>query len=242
MTAAPGTGFETLIAARKACRICLERSPGKLRSGAEFTFDPAVVSHWEQWLGHRNPILLAVGQDFGNVAYFVRHRGRDDPRNPTNRNLHKLLTAAGIAVSDPGERDPEARVFLTNAILCLKQGKMSGAIRTSWIDSCTDNHLLPLTRLLKPPVIVGMGRAGWRAVRRAFALEAAPQRIAQAAGCCWSTAERTRIFAVGHPGPLGLINRPWPQQLADWRRIGAAVAGIDGSERYVCHAAGRALP
>src|SRR2546430_7179265 len=31
------------------------------------------------------------------------------------------------------------------------------------------------------------------------------------------------VFAVRHPGPLGIINRPWPQQIADWRRIGEAV-------------------
>ena len=87
--------FETLIAARKACRICVERSPGKIRSCAEFDFDPDVVSHWEQWLGHRSPKLLVVGQDFGNVGYFVRCRGRDEPNNKTNENLYRLLTAAG---------------------------------------------------------------------------------------------------------------------------------------------------
>ena len=83
------TEFETLIAARKACRICVERSPGKIRSCAEFDFDPDVVSHWEQWLGHRSPKLLVVGQDFGNVGYFVRCRGRDEPNNKTNENLYQ---------------------------------------------------------------------------------------------------------------------------------------------------------
>jgi hypothetical protein len=75
------TAFDALIAARKSCRICVERSPGKIRSCAEFDFDPDVVSHWEQWLGHRRPKLLVVGQDFGNVGYFVRCRGRDEPNN-----------------------------------------------------------------------------------------------------------------------------------------------------------------
>jgi hypothetical protein len=221
--------FDALIAARKACRICVDRSPGKLRSCAEFPFDPAVVSHWEQWLGHRNPKLLLVGQDFGNVAYFVRHRGRDDPHNKTNQNLYRLLTEAGIAVTDPARRDPAAPVFLTNAILCIKEGAMNGAILASWIDCCADRHLLPLMRLLRPPVVVGMGNGGWRAVRRVFGLLAAPQRILQAAGSCWMAADQTRVFAVGHPGPLGIINRPWPQQVSDWRRIGAAVAaGMDG--------------
>ena len=216
--------YSALVAARKACRICVERSPGKIRSCAEFDFDPDVVSHWEAWLGHRRPQLLAVGQDFGNVAYFVRNRGRDDPNNKTNDNLRRLLTEAGLNVTEPREFDGNAPVFLTNSILCVKEGQMDGAIRLSWVDACADKHLRPLVRLLKPPVVVGMGSCGWRAVRRVFGLENAPERISDAAGSSWISGDRTRIFAVGHPGPQGLTNRPWPQQLGDWRRIGKAVS------------------
>ena len=104
------TQFETLIAARKDCRLCVERSPGKIRSCAEFDFDPDVVSHWEQWLGHKTPKLLVVGQDFGNIAYFERHRGRDEPGNQTNANLRRCLAAAGIYVSDPPDLDPAGDV------------------------------------------------------------------------------------------------------------------------------------
>jgi hypothetical protein len=67
--------WPALVSARKACRICVQRSPGRIRSGAEFEFDPDVVSHWQQWLGHKQPKLLIVGQDFANVDYFVRYRG-----------------------------------------------------------------------------------------------------------------------------------------------------------------------
>ena len=218
--------FEALVAARKACRICVERSPGRIRSCAEFEFDPPVVSHWEQWLGHRNPKLLLVGQDFGNVGYFVRNRGRDEPNNKTNENLHKLLAAAGIDAKHPSQQDLAARVFLTNSILCIKEGMMSGPILASWVDNCAERHLLPLVRYLKPPVVVGMGGAGWRAVRRVFALCDTPDRISLAAGSNWVTKDWTRVFAVGHCGPLGIINRPWPQQLADWRAIGAAVSVV----------------
>ena len=88
----------------------------------------------------------------------------------------------------------------------------------------------PAGRFLRPPIVVGMGSCGWRAVRRVFALDHAPERISQAAGSCWTSADGTRVFAVGHPGPQGLTNRPWPQQLADWRRIGEAVsAALVGS-------------
>jgi len=227
-------GFGALIAARKACRICIERSPGKIWSCAEFDFDPDVVSHWEQWLGHRNPKLLVVGQDFGNVGYFVRCRGRDEPNNKTNENLYRLLTAAGIAVAHPSQRDSCAPVFLTNSILCVKEGAMNAPIRSSWVDACSEQHLRPLIAFLRPPVVVGMGNSGWRAVRRVFGMRNAPPQISRAAGFDWLAGDDTRVFAVGHCGPLGVINRPWPLQLADWRRIGAAVS--------VCAAAGAPLP
>jgi uracil-DNA glycosylase len=216
--------FGARVAARKACRICVERSPGKIRSCAEFEFDPDVVSHWEQWLGHRNPKVLVVGQDFGNVGYFIRCRGRDEPNNQTNENLYRLLTAAGIAVQHPSQCDNSAPVFLTNSILCVKEGAMNAPIRSSWVDACSEQHLRPLVSLLAPPVVVGMGNAGWRAVRRVFALHDAPRQISRAAGSDWIAEGDTRVFPVGHCGPLGLISRPWPQQLADWRRIGAAVS------------------
>jgi hypothetical protein len=213
-----------LVAARKACRICVDASPGRLRSCAEFDYDPDVVSLWELWLGHRRPKLLAVGQDFGNVDYFVRNCGRDAPDNKTNANLHLLLAAAGISAGAPPAADRETPVFLTNSILCLKEGAMNRPIRSSWVKNCTQHHLGPLLRWLQPPVVVGMGNCGWQAVRQAFGLMQAPRRISAAAGYAWTAADATRIFAVGHCGPLGLINRPWPQQLGDWRRIGEALS------------------
>ncbi len=216
--------YGALVAARKACRICVERSPGKIRSCAEFDFDPEIVSHWELWLGHKRPKLLAVGQDFGNIGYFVRNRGHDEPNNKTNDNLRKLLVEAGFNVTEPPQLDRTAPVFLTNSILCVKEGAMNAAIRSSWVSACADQQLRPLVRYLKPPVVVGMGNCGWRAVRRVFALADMPERISDAAGSSWTAADQTRVFAVGHPGPLGMINRRWPQQLADWRRIGEAVA------------------
>ena len=227
--AGPGLDeYGALVAARKACRICVERNPGKIRSCAEFDFDPDVVSHWEAWLGHKRPKLLAVGQDFGNVGYFVRNRGRDDPSNQTNDNLRRLLIEAGFDVTHASQLDRSVPVFLTNSILCIKEGPMDGAVRARWVDTCSDQHLRPLVRYLRPPVVVGMGSCGWRAVRRVFALERAPERISHAAGSSWSSADGTHVFAVGHPGPQGLTNRPWSQQFADWRRIGAIVSALPG--------------
>lgn len=215
--------YAALVAARKACRICIARNPGRLTSGAEYDFDPDVISYWEQWLGHRDPKLLIVGQDFANLEYFETYRGRDEPYNATNDNLQRLLSAAGIETRDPPAADPDAPVFATNSILCLKRGRMNAPILSSWVNTCADAHLAPLLRYLRPPIVVGMGGFGWRAVRRVLGLDAAPRPISQAAGGDWTAADGpTFFFAVGHPGPLGLVNRPWPRQMADWRRIGEA--------------------
>lgn len=215
--------YEALVAARKGCRYCVELSPGRLRSCGEFPFDPAVVSHWEQWLGHRRPQLVVVGQDFGNVDYYLRNRGRDDPQNKTNENLWKLLLEAGFTVGYPSRLDPHAPIFLTNSILCVKEGAMNAAIRASWVTACAQRHLLPLIGYLRPAAIVGMGSHGWRAVRQVFRLVEAPGRISLAAGSSWTAADGTRVFAVGHCSPLGIINRPWVEQTADWRRIGEVI-------------------
>ena len=221
---ARATEWHALVSARKACRLCVKRSPGKLRSCAEFDFDPDVVSHWEQWLGHKRPKLLLVGQDFGSIRYFTRNRGRDERHNKTNDNLHRLLAEAGIYPTPPPDRDFGTPVFLTNSILCVKEGAMNAAIRASWVITCTEIHLTPLLRYLTPPVVVGMGSWGWQAVRQALALTQTPRHISRAAGTSWMSADQTQVFAVGHCGPLGIINRPWSQQVVDWQRIGRAVA------------------
>jgi hypothetical protein len=218
--------WQELVSARKTCRICIETAPGRLRSCAEFDFDPDVVSLWEQWLGHKDPKLLLVGQDFGNVHYFVRNRGRDEPHNKTNDNLHRLLAEAGICAKVPPDPDPDTPAFLTNSILCIKEGAMNAALRASWVKTCTERHLVPLLNHLKPPVVVGMGNWGWRAVRQALGLASAPALILLAAGGSWRSANGAFVFAVGHCGPLGIVNRPWPLQVADWQRIGEAVATV----------------
>jgi hypothetical protein len=99
---------------------------------------------------------------FGNVDYFVRHRGRDQPHNKTNDNLRRLLAEAGIDVRVPPDRDPDAPVFMTNSVLCIKEGRMTAPILASWISACTERHLMPLLRYLRPPIVVGMGNDGSR--------------------------------------------------------------------------------
>lgn len=214
-----------LIERRKACRVCMQRHPGKIRNSAEYDFDPDVVSHWSQWLGHPQPDLLVIGQDFGNVAYFEDHRGQDNPANQTNAKLADLLREAGF---DPGmpPNPATARVYLANAVLCAKVGKMNTPLRTAWVRACAEHLIRPLANVLKPLATVGMGGEGWRSVRIVYELAETPQKISAAAGGSWRAADGTMVFAVGHCGLLGQngpYGRCWVQQQEDWRRIGVAL-------------------
>ena len=218
--------YDELVESRKRCRICVQRDPGKIRNGNEFPFDRPVVSYWSQWLGHQTPTILIVGQDFGDVEYFIRHQGLDERDNITNANLRKLLKVAGLNVGEAPDRDDSAPVFLTNSILCLKAGQMNAPIKPAWVDACAQKHLYPLTNHLNAPIVVAMGANAWRAVRRVFSLPEAPTAIKSAAGSSWDIPRGTsvtRVFAVVHCSGLGIGNRSWPQQVSDWCKIGETV-------------------
>ncbi len=172
------TNYDDLVRARKLCRTCMSSPSGRgqsskrLMNGMERGYDPDVVSHWSQWLGDRNRRLQIVGQDFSNTDYFRRHGGRDAPEIDTNKNLFRLLTEeACISVGPPPISDPDSAIYLTNSILCLKEGEMKASVSPRWIDACSDSHLGPLMALLRPVAVVGMGSSGWRAVRRRFMLD-----------------------------------------------------------------------
>jgi hypothetical protein len=216
--------YDQLVRVRKGCQVCTVGGSSSLCNGSSFDFDPEVVSHWSQWLGHQRPKLVIVGQDFSNLDYFKKNRGRDDPASPTNHNLRKLLAEARIAVGPPPGKDLAARVYLTNSVLCLKAGGMSDSIRDTWVRDCAHRHLAPLLDHLRAPAVVAMGRQAWRAVQHLFPNTGLPRGIKEAAGKSWMSPSGTGVFAVGHCSGLGLISRPWQDQLTDWREIGLFLA------------------
>ena len=227
--------YDELVECRKKCRICMATHRGGIHNGDEFDFngdefdaDPQVVGYWSQWLGHQKPCLLIVGQDFSNVDYFRMWLGFDEPENQANENLWHLLDIAGVTVKHAPEPDLESRVFLTNSVLCLKDGAMNSPIKARWVHNCAEHHLSHLIKYLSPKVVVGMGYYGWMAVRDVVKfVDSPPEQIGRAAdhGEWVSLTGAPRVFAVGHCGQLGLAQRPLEKQENDWRRIGNALKG-----------------
>jgi hypothetical protein len=80
---------------------------------------------------------VVVGQDWGDTDYFIKNHGVDAKDNPTNNMLRELLLSIGIDIGLPHERQDSSRVFLTNAILCLKTtGGMQGNVERKWFSNC----------------------------------------------------------------------------------------------------------
>jgi hypothetical protein len=98
--------------------------------------------------------VMIVGQDFHSVRNYKKSLALGcSTRNPTWRNLVRLLKAAGIR---PGD------CFFTNAYMGLRSGDRStgqfpGLRDAAFIDRCRLFFLLQL-KVLRPRLIVGLGK------------------------------------------------------------------------------------
>jgi DNA polymerase len=73
---------------------------------------------------------MLVGQDWGDVEWFVREKGRSTDTSTTNRTLLRLLDVIGFKLNLPSETPSEGVLFFTNAVLCLKSGGAQASVRS----------------------------------------------------------------------------------------------------------------
>ena len=140
----------------KACSLCSAlENPSRCEQGH---YDSRHIGPWSQWQGHLNAELMVVGQDWGDTNYFIRNHGLEAQRNPTNNMLRELLGSIGIDVGSPHDCRNDGRVFLTNAILCLKTtGGLQGNVKKEWFSNCGRAFLRPLIEIVGPKVVVCLG-------------------------------------------------------------------------------------
>lgn len=215
--------YESLVKQRKQCRLC---SPIGLTNPAipELArLDAPHIGAWTRWLDDLSADLMIVGQDWGPVDLFIHQNGLDKDIY-TNRALTKLLAQAGIPVEPAPIARSNSRVFATNAVLCLKQDGTKSKVSPACFDHCGPNFLLPQIQLVRPKVVVALGQAAYRAIMKAFGLEAtnfqtavdSPQPVELMPGTCLIPVYLcTRLVMNTH--------RTEKQQQADWLRVAAAL-------------------
>lgn len=167
---------------------------------------------------------MIVGQDWGDVRYYLKHQGKDKPDNPTMQNLELLLRHIGLNVSVTSYSDKNKGLFLTNAILCLKQGGLQATVKRDWFTNCQSRFLRPQIEIVRPKIVVALGERAYHAILEAFGSEKIRLKDAIMDSDGIAILKHTRLFAAYHCG-RGTINRnrSLARQKKDWERIGAAL-------------------
>lgn len=217
--------YSKLLSRRKVCRVCRGLiNPADYKGGV---YDSNHIGPWSRWQGNLDAPLMIVGQDWGTPRYFGDNRGFDDPDFPTNKRLRELLESIGISIGLPSQKEGRGKVFLTNAILCLKQRKSTqAAVKEQWFKNC-QGFLRDLVEIVKPKVLVTLGQEAFRAILSSYGWPDRPSQIHR------DDVERRHgvvlpgdisLFAVYHCGNRILnTHRDLQQQRGDWRRIGRAL-------------------
>jgi hypothetical protein len=116
------TDYADLVAARKTCIACAELKLTNASDPLLKVYDThGHIGPWTGWHGDTNAELMVIGQDWGGVKYYLKHKGREEDSNLTNINLQILLKSIGIEVNLPNQPRRKAKLFLTNAVLCHRE-------------------------------------------------------------------------------------------------------------------------
>ena len=212
--------YARLVAARKDCRVCPQlANPSVVESGV---LDSDRIGPYSQWQGNLDAPLVVVGQDFADTSTFRRVQGWPGERVATNKNLVRLLAAAGFSVPLPRIGSPDDTLFFTNAVLCLKQGSMQRAIPSSCFQACAQRFLRPTIDLVAPRAVAALGAGALGAVLLAYGLRSpGPLLELVVAGVTFDLPSGARVFPLCHPSPtVHATTRSLALQESDWSRVG----------------------
>lgn len=193
------------------------------------------INLWTYWQGFRAmaPKILVLGQDFGcpfgsafgeeaDYVEMIRKTEQDgglhyfdvygDKRiSVTDINLAALLKSLDCGYDDViGQRYDD--IFFTNVCLGYRNNKNSGAFQKVWITDIEKNVYPKLLDILKPSVIVCLGKHTYDAFLEVMGEEDIRSRkdfnefIEKNCKCPFLIKD-IPVFAVAHCGAMGTLNR-----------------------------------
>ncbi len=211
--------YRQLVEKRKACSLCKDLcNPAVVNS----RYDSDQIGPWSLWQGNLDSDFLVVGQDWGDIPYFEKWDGRDQPSgNPTNENLQKLLKRVGIEIGKPRDQQDQV-IFLTNLILCLKTGGLQAQVSDQWLTNCSRTFFKPLLEIIRPKAIIALGKKISESILALYDIpyskNAAFSKLVSQSP--YQLTNSIQLFPVYHCGAGGVNrNRSWPEQEEDWSSI-----------------------
>lgn len=217
--------YSRLIEQRKECRLCCDLGLTNPNACSRDIDDQmGHIGAWTQWQGNLDANLMVVGQDWGGTDYYNEHHGQDEDTNPTNKRLRDLLASIGIHIGLPRQQPQGDVLFFTNAILCLRPGRLTGTIKPHWFNNCSKQFLRPQVELVNPKVVVTLGYLAYRSLVKAHDLP--PQRrMREAVKQVVPLPRGALLVPVYHPGNNGTRSRTFEEQKLDWQRVRGALDG-----------------
>lgn len=216
---------QNLVNNRKLCRKCTNSlnhaedlcNPSDIDRGK---YDCNQIGAWSLWQGNLDTSILLVGQDWGSKAWFKRVQGLPSSKSPTDKNLVTLFNSLGFDLKLAKDTTVPGQFFFTNAVLCMKQGDSQSAIKQEWFHNCATNFLKPLIELIRPKVVICLGRKAYYSVMYAYNME---KKDFHAAVSSWEPdliSSGIKVFAVYHCGAIVTnTHRKLDVQIHDWQRI-----------------------
>ena len=228
--------YMDLVAQRKKCSLCALVGLQNPAMAGLAEFDSDEIGPWTRWLGDRMAKLMIVGEDWGGVEHYKNHKGFDDDhtnRAYTNQRLKRLLDLIGIQVSSGERKDERSGVFLTNAVLCIKDGRMQDSVDRRCFDNCRE-FLRRQIEIVSPAVVVTLGKRAYKAVAAAFKLRSEPTlrpAVEDPHGqALWSACRLLPVYHCGNNSTHR--NRSEADQRRDWMRVLSEHLTTQQSDRY----------
>jgi DNA polymerase len=211
--------YRNLVQSRKICHLCKGlTNPAEYDNGI---YDSEHIGPWSRWQGNLNTQLMIIGQDWGDTGYFLRYRGHERDNNPSNKTIRELLASIEIPLGPPSTSEGgSSSIFLTNAILCLKEGGLGATVKWEWFNNCSHHYLKPLIEIISPKVVVSLGKYAYETICQIFNLQKKSFRDAVDQQVGIPLSKNVVFLPVFHCSPRVLhTHRGLAQQKSDWQRI-----------------------
>jgi DNA polymerase len=209
--------YHWLVEQRKECTACVSLGMTNPSVCADGVYDSDHIGPWSQWHGSLDADLMIIGQDWGGREYYIDQQGVETDDNDTNRNLQTLLASIGYDIALPCQPRKRVKLFFTNAVLCLKPGRLTGSVKAACFKNCGIAFLRPQIDLIQPKAVVTLGLQAYKAVMRAYGRR--PRQSMRDAIQTTEVLGSSTLVPVYHCGYYGTLSRPLEGQKQDWQRV-----------------------
>lgn len=239
------TAYQQLIARVRASYPAYQESTEYEKSQLVWCSDcTQEINLWSYWQGSLDAKIILVGQDWGcpydktslpTMTQIQKANNGDIydylSENPS-RTDHHLITLFSAALNKKITL-PCNDLFFTNFVLGYRTHGTSGNYQKEWAEH-DSAFFKELVEIIKPKVILCLGKATFRAVLTSLAPDQKPriggynkyiESSRNPISVATSSGMNIAVFALAHCGVMGTLNRngkknlDLDQQIADWKRI-----------------------